>query len=239
VPLAGGDAVDPFGGRRDLEELVLRRVSDSVFEDDPVRLLRAVRFVDQFGLVLDPPTADLIRASAQLVDRPSGERILAELEQLSVQGFRLLDELGLLAPLGGSVAELRDGDSAAIRLPRVFGRNLGRLPISNEQRRLLGAVLRAERPRDDSPRELHRFRRATEPWALEALEFLGADELRPAVEAARLRDPSEPLVRGDELGVEPGPEVGRLLELIEEERAAGTISTRDEALELARRERRS
>jgi hypothetical protein len=45
-------------------------------------------------------------------------------------------------------------------------------------------------------------------------------------------------VRGDELGVPPGPEVGRLLERIEEERAAGTISTREEALDLAQRERR-
>jgi tRNA nucleotidyltransferase/poly(A) polymerase len=239
VPLAGGDAVDPFGGRRDLDELVLRRVADGVFQDDPLRLLRAVRFVDQFGFTLEKGTTALIRATAQLVDRPSGERIVAELEQLTARGFRLLDELGLLAPLGGSVAELRDGDSEAIRLVRVFGRNLERFPISNEQRRLLHAVLRAERPPDDSPRALHRFRKATEPWALEALEFIGADELRAAVEEARRRDPAEPLVRGDELGIEPGPEVGRLLDLIEEERAAGTISTRDEALELARREQRS
>jgi tRNA nucleotidyltransferase/poly(A) polymerase len=239
VPLAGGEAVDPFGGRRDLVERVLRRVSGGVFEDDPLRLLRAVRLVDQFGFTLEEETATLIRASAHLVDRPSGERIVAELEQLSAGGFRLLDELGLLAPLGGSVAELQDDDSDAIRLPRVFGRNLERFPISNEQRRLLHAVLRAERPPDDSPRALHRFRRATEPWALEALEFIGADELRGAVEDARRRDPAEPLVRGDELGIEPGPEVGRLLDLIEEERAAGTISTREEALELARRERRS
>jgi hypothetical protein len=239
VPLAGGEAVDPFGGRRDLDELVLRRVSDSAFQDDPLRLLRAVRFVDQFGFTLEGGTAALIRASAHLVDRPSGERIVAELEQLSARGFRLLDVLGLLTPLGGSVAELRDGDSDAIRMPRVFGRNLERFPISNEQRRLLHVVLRAERPPDDSPRALHRFRKATEPWALEALEFIGADELRAAVEEARRRDPAEPLVRGDELGIEPGPEVGRLLDLIEEERAAGTISTREEALALARRERRS
>ena len=46
-------------------------------------------------------------------------------------------------------------------------------------------------------------------------------------------------MRGDELGLPPGPEIGRLLELIEEERAAGTISTRAEALELVRREVRS
>ena len=41
-------------------------------------------------------------------------------------------------------------------------------------------------------------------------------------------------MRGDELGLAPGPEIGRILALIEEERAAGTISTREEALALAR-----
>jgi poly(A) polymerase len=58
------------------------------------------------------------------------------------------------------------------------------------------------------------------------------------VQEARAGQPDEPLVRGDELGLPPGPEIGRLLDLIEEERAAGTISTHDEALELARREAR-
>jgi hypothetical protein len=41
-----------------------------------------------------------------------------------------------------------------------------------------------------------------------------------------------------ELGVEPGPEVGRLLELVAEERAVGAIATREEALDLVRREAR-
>ena len=54
------------------------------------------------------------------------------------------------------------------------------------------------------------------------------------VEAARLADPPAPLVRGDELGLDPGPAIGRILDLIDEERAAGTISTREEALALAR-----
>jgi Poly A polymerase head domain len=237
VPLQGGDAVDPFGGRSDLERKRLRHVAPTTFDDDPLRLLRAVRFVDQFGFELDSETEALVRSSAALVDRPSGERIVAELQQLSAEGFVLLDRLGLLAPLGGSVERLDRQDSAAILLARVFGRNLERFPISNDQRRLLRAVLRARRPADDSPRELHRFRRATEPWALEALEFLGATDLSEAVEEARRRDPAEPLLRGDELGLEPGPEVGRLLERVEEERAAGTIATREDALELVRRER--
>ena len=95
-------------------------------------------------------------------------------------------------------------------------------------------LLRAEAPADGSPRAIHRFRRATEPWALEALAYLGADEHADAVRDSRAHEPAEPLLRGDELGIEPGPEVGRLLELVAEERAAGTISTREEALELVR-----
>jgi hypothetical protein len=62
-------------------------------------------------------------------------------------------------------------------------------------------------------------------------------ELRPAIEKARAHDPPAPLLRGDELGLPPGPEIGRLLSLIAEERAAGTITTREEALELVRRAR--
>ncbi len=71
--------------------------------------------------------------------------------------------------------------------------------------------------------------------ALEALAYLGLANFAPAVENARKHDPPEPLLRGDELGLSPGPEIGRLLELIAEERAAGTVSTREEALELVRR----
>ena len=100
-------------------------------------------------------------------------------------------------------------------------------------------MLAAERPADGSPREIHRFRRRTEPWALAALAFLGATDLDDAVRAARAADPPEPLLRGEdvlELGVGPGPEVGRLLELVAEERAVGTIATPDEARALVRAE---
>ena len=90
----------------------------------------------------------------------------------------------------------------------------------------------SEQSRPSRPtRGIHRFRRRTEPWALDALAFVGASELAGLVEAARLAEPGDPLVRGDELGLAPGPEIGRILAIIDEERAAGTISTREEALD--------
>ena len=239
VPLAGGEPVDPFGGRSDLEGGVLRAVSASVFTDDPLRLLRAVRLEDELGVRLDDETERLIRERAALVDQPAGERIFAELLRLSPAGLRRAAELGLLGPLGGSVDRLEQAaavDSPRYRLVVVFGDRLLRLPVPNELRRYAHVLLRAEPPADESRRALHRFRRQTEPWALDALAFLGAEQHAESVRAARERDPAEPLLRGDELGVPEGPEVGRLLELVEEERAVGTITTREEALELVRRE---
>jgi hypothetical protein len=242
LPLAGGEAADPYGGRADIEARVIRAVSPTVFADDPLRLLRAVRLEDELGFRLDPETERLLREHSELVTRPAGERVLAELVRLSEAGYGRADELGLLAPLGGSSTGLERNelvDRPAFRLVTVFGESLSRFPVSNELKRYSRALLRAERPEDGSPRAIYRFRRATEPWALDALVFVGAADHAEAVRAARESDPTEPLLRGDELGIPPGPEIGRLLELVEEERAAGTISTRDEALELVRREQRT
>jgi tRNA nucleotidyltransferase/poly(A) polymerase len=239
VPLAGGEEVDPHGGRGDLAAKLIRAVSPAVFTDDPLRLLRAARLEDELGFVLEQETERLVREQAALVTEPARERALAELVRLSVDGYRRADELGLLAPLGGSSAGLDRPlvDRPAFRLVAVFGESLRRFPVSNETKRYAHKLLHAERPADGSPRSIHRFRRATEPWADDALVFVGAPELEDAVRKAREAEPAEPLLRGDELGIPPGPEIGRLLELIAEERAAGTISTREEALELVERER--
>jgi hypothetical protein len=239
VPVAGGDAVDPYDGKADLRAKTVRAVSDDAFRADPLRLLRAVRFEDELGFTMEERTEGLVRRDAELITRPAGERMLAELERLSVPGFLRLEDLGLLRPLGGSTDRLGRLEllpEPELLLVGVFGERLLALPVSNETKRLTRTLVSATPPSDGSPREIHRFRRATEPWAVEAVAYLGAPELVAVVTEARKRDPAEPLLRGDELPVPPGPDVGRLLDLVEEERAAGTISTRDEALELVRRE---
>ena len=235
VPVAGGDPHDPFAGLVDLGAGVVRAVSDGIFVADPLRLLRAARLEDELGFRMEERTEALARASAALVTEPAGERILGELRRMSADGFRRVDELGLLEPLGGSLEGPIDAvDDPDFRLVAVFGKRLSKLPISRDLGRYARALLRATPP-DPSPRGIHRFRRQTEPWALHALAFVGAEDLTGHVEAARLADPAEPLVRGDELELPPGPEIGRILAAIDEERAAGTISTRDDALALARR----
>jgi hypothetical protein len=240
-PLGGGDDVDPFGGVEDLAQGVIRAVSEHVFGDDPLRLLRAVRLEDELGFRIETRTERLVREHAAAVTRAAGERILCELERLSVAGFRRLAELGLLERLGGSLdrADVADAvDSPDYRLVAFLGDAIGTLPISRERRRYAIALLRSEPPEDASPRAIHRLRRRVEPWAIDVLALHDRLDLADAVRDARRREPPEPLVRGDELGLPPGPEIGRLLDLIDEERAAGTITTREEALELVRRRAR-
>ena len=242
VPLAGGDPVDPFSGRADVDARLIRVVSPTVFTDDPLRLMRAVRLEDELDFRLEPETERLVREHAPLVTEPARERTLAELVRLSVDGYRRADELGLLAPLEGSSSGLDRPalvDRPAFRLVAVFGDALRRFPVSNETKRYAQKLLSAHAPEDGSPRSIHRFRRATEPWAIDALVFVGTPELESEVLTARQNEPPRPLLRGDELGLPPGPDIGRLLELIAEERAAGTISTREQALEVVRREQTS
>jgi tRNA nucleotidyltransferase/poly(A) polymerase len=237
-PLAGGEHRDPFCGREDLDAKLIRAVSPSVFEDDPLRLLRAVRLADELGFHLEPETERLVREQKQRVTEPAGERVVGELLQLSASGYERLEELGLLEPLGGSrdhLGRLKMIDTPEYRLASALGEAALRLPISRDLARYVRTLLRARPPEDDSARAIHRFRRATEPWALDALEYLGEAGFSEAVREARRRDPAEPLVRGNELGLPPGPRVGQLLDLIAEERAAGTISTREEAIDLVKR----
>src|ERR687892_33675 len=238
VALASGKTVD-FTPLRDGIEDDLRTRDFTV--NAMARPVGAPELVDPLGGRADLEAERLLRESVSRVAEPAGERLLGELERLSSEGFRRAEELGLLVPLGGSLERLNAVDLVdfpGFLLVVVFGGYLERYPISRELSRFARTLLAAEGPTDDSPREVHRFRRRTEPWALSALAFLRAPELYEAVRAARASDPAEPLLRGDELGVPPGPEVGRLLELVAEERAAGTISTRDEALALVERERR-
>ncbi len=96
--------VDPFGGRQDVKKKLIRSVRPQAFDEDALRLLRAVRFSASLGFAIEDATAEQMRARAELVTRPSPERIRDEfLQILSFRGagkhLMLMDGLGLLLPL--------------------------------------------------------------------------------------------------------------------------------------------
>ncbi len=97
-----GDLIDPLGGQNDLENRVLKMVSEKSFEEDPLRMLRAVQFSARFNLIIEEKTLNSLREHVNLISSISAERISEELNKLLVQspkpsqGFRLMLETGLL-----------------------------------------------------------------------------------------------------------------------------------------------
>jgi putative nucleotidyltransferase with HDIG domain len=73
--LATGEIVDPLGGRADLERRVLRTVSPTSFAEDPLRIVRALRFVSQLAFEPDTTTLQQMRDEAASVKLVSGERV--------------------------------------------------------------------------------------------------------------------------------------------------------------------
>ena len=95
--------VDPFGGRADLEARCIRAVGDPAarFDEDALRILRAVRFAAQLDFSIEPATFAALRDFAPRLTRISCERIREELVKLLVSGhpdqLRLLYETGITA----------------------------------------------------------------------------------------------------------------------------------------------
>jgi tRNA nucleotidyltransferase (CCA-adding enzyme) len=73
--LEDGTLVDPFGGVDDLDRKLLRTVAPTSFEDDPLRIIRALRFVSQLDFDLAPETLSQMRDAAPGLDHVSAERI--------------------------------------------------------------------------------------------------------------------------------------------------------------------
>jgi poly(A) polymerase len=109
-PLAGGEALDPHGGRRDLEERTLR-VLAGAYEADALRPLRLARLAAELGFAPDPDTDRLTRDAAPRVAEASPERQFAELRRLVLadgvlEGVALADRLGLMAAVLPEVSNL-------------------------------------------------------------------------------------------------------------------------------------
>ena len=98
-----GELVDPFGGMEDLEDCIIRTPCDPdiTFSDDPLRMMRAVRFATQLGFELEAETFDAIARNASRIEIVSKERIITELNKILLSpvpsiGFELLEMTGLL-----------------------------------------------------------------------------------------------------------------------------------------------
>jgi poly(A) polymerase len=109
-----GEVLDFVGGREDLDRGIIRAIGDPArrFEEDHLRMLRAIRFAARFGFEIAPATFDAIRQLHSHIRRVSAERIRDELVRILTEGgarrgFELMDETGLLNEILPEVAAMK------------------------------------------------------------------------------------------------------------------------------------
>ncbi len=109
-----GELLDPFNGMEDLENKILRTPLDPdvTYSDDPLRMMRAIRFANQLGFEIESESFKSIQCNAERIKIVSKERVLDELNKIIMTdkpsvGFYLLDKLGLLSYIFPQLSALK------------------------------------------------------------------------------------------------------------------------------------
>ncbi len=113
-----GELVDPFGGVEDLKNFVIRTPlnPDITFSDDPLRMMRGIRFSAQLGFFLESNTFDAIARNKERIEIITKERIADELNKIMMSrkpsvGFILLEKTGLLELIFPEVLALKGAET--------------------------------------------------------------------------------------------------------------------------------
>ena len=109
-----GTLIDLYGGMADMEELLLRTPLDPdiTYSDDPLRMMRAIRFASQLKFYIEHESFEAIKRNAERIKIVSMERVTEELNKIILSpkpsiGFKLLDESGLLKLIFPQLSQLK------------------------------------------------------------------------------------------------------------------------------------
>ena len=117
-----GELVDPFDGLWDMEDRIIATPLDpeQTFSDDPLRMMRCVRFATQLGFTIEPDTFEGLRTMCERISIISMERVSDELQKIMLSaspalGFELLFQSGLLALVFPELEAMQGIDTVAGR----------------------------------------------------------------------------------------------------------------------------
>ena len=112
-----GKFIDPFNGLHDIKNKIIRTPldPDKTYSDDPLRMMRAIRFANQLKFVIEEKSFEAIKENAHRIKIVSKERISDELEKIILTdkpsvGFKLLDKTGLLKIIFPEFVELKGAE---------------------------------------------------------------------------------------------------------------------------------
>ncbi len=236
VDLASGDLLDPHGGRHDTEQRLVRMVHASNFDDDPLRMLKAVRMAVRLDFAIDPATIEAIRTRRGAITSVAAERVTYELSVIFSAGRfrranRLLRETQLDESLGLSIGDFHEDD---VSLPGSLALLVGGpRPYAEHWRwseSLLHDVLGMQRLiGQHDPIALYD---AGKSLALRLPAVLRAIGREPVAIDERIFSITS-LLTGNEIAsltaLSPGPELGRVKRALIEAEIRGEVTTRNEA----------
>jgi tRNA nucleotidyltransferase/poly(A) polymerase len=107
-----GELIDPLGGQQDLRDRLIRAAGPDALLDDPLRVIRAVRFSAELGFQIDAATRQLMSDAAARTDTVAAERVVREMfltlkQPVSAPHIRMLDETGALQALFPEIAPMK------------------------------------------------------------------------------------------------------------------------------------
>jgi len=82
INIKTGELLDPFNGKADLSNKILRATDEHAFVEDPLRIVRAIQFAARFRFSIEDNTLSMMKRNAHLIKEISGERILEEFEKI-------------------------------------------------------------------------------------------------------------------------------------------------------------
>lgn len=132
--------IDPYNGHADVQARRVRAVSDQIFKNDPVRLMRAARMEAELDFVLEDVTENLVKREADLIEGASMERVRDELIRVIgaphvLRNLRRLDELNLLGHVLPEVNAMRGVTQSPPHIYDVFEHTLHAVAGAEETER--------------------------------------------------------------------------------------------------------